>query len=60
MLRLRDLLIAKDVELGTSQGELAAARDQAERYQNVLRRMHPRLPGILSAVARALRSLRRG
>lgn len=60
LLRLRDLLISKDVELGTARGELAAARDQAERYQNVLRRMHPRLPGVLSAVARALRGLRGG
>ena len=57
VLRLRDLLLAKDFELGAARGELAAARDQAERYSNGLRRVHPRLPGAVRALARGWRKL---
>jgi SAM-dependent methyltransferase len=59
ILRLRDLLISKDRELGTVRGQLAVANDQLTRYVNATRRIHRRLPGAIQFGERVLQKVRR-
>jgi hypothetical protein len=55
VLRLRDLLIGKDAELGQAKGRVAELEDQIERYTRFIDRL--RLRRILAAVGRRLRGL---
>jgi SAM-dependent methyltransferase len=58
-LKLRDLLVGRDAELGVVRGRLAAAEDQAQRLTNTAARIQSRIPGAGFAMV-ALRKLRRG
>jgi len=63
ILRLRDLLIGRDAELGAARGQLAALEDQTQRMTNVAGRIQSRIPRIMrlgGIVLRSLRALRRG
>jgi SAM-dependent methyltransferase len=63
ILRLRDLLIGKDAELGAARGRLAALEDQTQRVANVAGRVQSRVPlffRLAGAVLRRLRALGRG
>lgn len=62
LLRLRDLLIGKDVELGTARGKLAEAEDHSQRVAGVAHRIQGRLPGAMRLGGTLLRWLqgRRG
>lgn len=62
ILRLRDLLITKDAELGAAKGRLAELDERADRLANVATRIEARLPGVgklLGAAVRMLRTQRR-
>lgn len=59
ILRLRDLLIGKDAELGVARGQIAVLEDQTQRIANVAARV-PRVTRLFGLLARALRALRRG
>jgi hypothetical protein len=54
-LRLRDLLIGKDAELGQAKGRVTELEDQIERYTRLLDRL--RLRRIIPAIGRRLRRL---
>jgi 2-polyprenyl-3-methyl-5-hydroxy-6-metoxy-1,4-benzoquinol methylase len=63
ILRLRDLLIGRDAELGAARGRLAELEDQTQRVANVANRVHSRVPRVLrlfGTLLRRLRSLARG
>jgi len=63
ILRLRDLLIGRDAELGAARGRLAALEDQTRRVTNVTGRVQARVPflfRLVGAVLRRLRALSRG
>jgi SAM-dependent methyltransferase len=63
VLRLRDLLIGRDAELGTVRGQLAVLEDQTQRLANVAGRVQSKIPWLLRPAAlmlRLLRMLRRG
>jgi len=63
ILRLRDLLIARDAELGTARGRLCELEDQNQRVANVANRVHSRIPGVFrlfGSVLRRLRAIARG
>jgi Methyltransferase domain len=63
VLRLRDLLIGRDAELGAARGQLAALEDQTQRMANVANRVQSRIPKafrVLGALLRRLRALSRG
>jgi len=58
ILRLRDLLIGKDAELGAAKGQLAAVEDRATRITNAKQRIAGKVPGLgplLDAVLRLVR-----
>lgn len=61
ILRLRDLLIARDAELGTARGRLAELEEYSQRMTNVATRLQSQIPGFgfLVRVARKLQGLRR-
>lgn len=61
ILRLRDLLIGRDAELGAARGRLAELEDQTQRVTNVANRVQSRIPRVMrlfGAVLRRLRALR--
>jgi hypothetical protein len=58
ILRLRDLLIAKDAELGTAKGKLAELTEHSARLVIVARRLQALASGLPRRVAAVLR--RRG
>lgn len=61
ILKLRDLLIGKDVELGAAKGRLAMYEDRAKRIEGVRNRLGSRIPGfglLTSIVVRLLRGRR--
>jgi len=62
LLRLRDLLIGKDAELGTARGKLAEAEDHSQRVAGAAGRIQSRLPGLMRLGGAVLRRLqgRRG
>lgn len=63
ILRLRDLLVGKDAEIGAARGQLAAVEHQTQRLANIVGLAQARVPGIMrlaGAVLRRLRALRRG
>jgi hypothetical protein len=55
ILRLRDLLIAKDAELGTAKGHLAELTEHSARFFVAARAIQARVPGLLRKAARLLR-----
>ncbi|HEU5062365.1 MAG TPA: methyltransferase domain-containing protein [Solirubrobacterales bacterium] len=62
-LRLRDLLIARDAELGTARGRLSELEDQTQRVANVANRVQSRIPRVMrlfGSLLRRLRTLARG
>ncbi len=63
VLRLRDLLIGRDAELGVARGQVAALEDQTQRIANVAGRVQSKLAFItkpLALLRRLLNTLRRG
>lgn len=63
VLRLRDLLIGKDAELGSARGQLAALESQAQQVANIVGRIQskaPRAVRLSGIIARRLQALRRG
>jgi hypothetical protein len=58
ILRLRDLLIGKDIELGAAKGRLAELEDRAQRLAGVAARIEARVPGVGKLLGTALRVLR--
>jgi len=59
ILRLRDLLIRKDAELGAAKGRLAELDDRSARVASAAARFEARLPGLGRLVGTALRMLQR-
>ena len=61
ILRLRDLLIARDAELGAVKGRLRIIEDHSERMSRLVARIPvPGLQWIASAVLRVLQASGRG
>lgn len=63
ILRLRDLLIGRDAELGAARGRLCELEDQNQRVTSLANRVHSRLPRVFrlfGAVLRRLRGISRG
>lgn len=58
ILRLRDLLISKDAELGAAKGRLAELDERSQRLANVATRIESRLPGLGKLIGTAVRLLR--
>lgn len=58
ILRLRDLLVGKDAELGSVYGRLAALEHQTRSLSDVAVRVHSRAPGLLRLGGFILRRLR--
>lgn len=58
ILRLRDLLIAKDAELGAAKGRLAELDERSARIANIAARIESRVPGLGRLVGTAVRVLR--
>jgi SMC interacting uncharacterized protein involved in chromosome segregation len=57
ILRLRDLLIVRDKELGTAQGRVAELEHFSRHLTNLVARIS-RVPGAMGAIRAALRRLR--
>jgi hypothetical protein len=57
ILRLRDLLVSKDAELGAAKGRLAELDDRSQRLAGAAGRIETRLPGIGKLIGTALRML---
>jgi SAM-dependent methyltransferase len=60
VLRLRDLLIGQEAELGLARGRLAELEDQSARLTNALDQLRSRMPGIIWLGIGSLRKLRGG
>jgi len=59
ILRLRDLLIARDAELGAARGRLAEMEAQSGKLLNAVARLRGLLPPFVWSAVAALRRLRR-
>jgi hypothetical protein len=57
ILRLRDLLVSKDAELGAAKGRLAELDDRSQRIAGAANRVESRLPGLGRLIGTALRML---
>lgn len=57
ILRLRDLLVSKDAELGAAKGRLAELDDRSQRIAGAAGRIETRVPGIGRLIGTALRML---
>jgi hypothetical protein len=57
ILRLRDLLVTKDAELGAAKGRLAELDDRSQRIAGAAGRIESRVPGLGKLVGTALRML---
>lgn len=57
ILRLRDLLVSKDAELGAAKGRLAELDDRSQRIAGAAGRIESRLPGLGRLIGTALRML---
>jgi hypothetical protein len=57
ILRLRDLLVSKDAELGAAKGRLAELDDRSQRIAGAAGRIESRLPGVGKLLGTALRML---
>jgi SAM-dependent methyltransferase len=61
ILRLRDLLIGKDVELGAARGQLGVLQDHSQRMTNAATQIQSRIPGAMrigGAIRRRLQGRR--
>lgn len=58
ILRLRDLLISKDAELGAAKGRLVELDERSQRLANVATRVESRLPGLGKLIGAGVRMLR--
>lgn len=56
ILRLRDLLIAKDAELGAARGSLTELTEHSARFVVAARGIQARVPGLLRRLASGLRT----
>lgn len=56
-MRLRDLLVGRDAELGRARGQLAVHEEQSQRLMNAVGRVQSRLPGAMRLGGAALRRL---
>lgn len=54
-MRLRDLLVGKDAELGAARGQLAMHEDQSRRVVGAASRVQARVPGLMRLVGLILR-----
>ena len=59
ILRLRDLLVGKDVELGVAKGRVAEIEDRAKRLENAKKRIEEQIPVFGRLVGPILKLLRR-
>lgn len=61
-MRLRDLLVGKDAELGAARGALAEHEDRSRRVMGVAARIQSRVPGLMRLIGMVLRRVqgRRG
>jgi hypothetical protein len=57
ILRLRDLLIRKDLELGAAKGRLTELDERSQRIANLAGRVESGLPGLGRLMGTALRML---
>lgn len=57
ILRLRDLLVSKDAELGAAKGRLAELDDRSQRIAGAAGRIESRVPGLGKLAGTALRML---
>ncbi len=57
ILRLRDLLVSKDAELGAAKGSLAELDDRSQRIAGAAGRIESRVPGLGKLIGTALRML---
>lgn len=57
ILRLRDLLVTKDAELGAAKGRLAELEDRSQRIAGAAGRIESRVPGLGKLIGTALRML---
>jgi hypothetical protein len=60
ILRLRDLLIARDAELGAARGRAAELEEGSARLMIAYKRLRSFVPGSVWALASSLRRGRRG
>jgi hypothetical protein len=60
VLRLRDLLIGRDAELGTVRGRLAELEAGSARLLNLVARVRSRVPGFVLSAGASLRRRRGG
>ncbi|HEX5982677.1 MAG TPA: hypothetical protein VFY69_00575 [Solirubrobacterales bacterium] len=58
ILRLRDLLVGKDVELGVAKGRLAEHEDRAKRLANAKKRVETKVPVLGRLIGPILKLLR--
>jgi hypothetical protein len=58
ILRLRDLLVGKDAELGAAKGRLAELDDRSQRIASAAARIEASVPGLGKLLGTALRMLR--
>jgi hypothetical protein len=58
ILRLRDLLVGKDVELGVVKGKLAEHEDRSKRLANAKKRVETKVPVFGRLVGPILRLIR--
>jgi hypothetical protein len=58
-LRLRDLLVGRDAELGTARGQLAVHEDQSRRLVGAAQRVQSRIPWAMRIGGAVLRRLQR-
>jgi SAM-dependent methyltransferase len=54
-LRLRDLLVGKDAELGAARGALAEHEDRSRRMMGAANRVQSRVPGLMRLIGMVLR-----
>ena len=57
ILRLRDLLIAKDAELGYAKGRTAELEEYSRHLTAIAARLQSRVPGAMRMIGAALRRL---
>jgi SAM-dependent methyltransferase len=59
ILRLRDLLVGQEVELGAARGNLAVHEDHSQRFSNAAARIQSRIPGAMRLTGAVLRLMQR-
>lgn len=59
ILKLRDLLVGQEAEMGAAKGQLAVLEDHSQRFSNAAARVNSRIPGAMRLIDAALRRLQR-